>query len=216
MLTRETLSTGSYQRSFDLPEGMLWERERIVASLNQTMTSQPEPGPIWVFAYGSLMWNPLLNAERQEVAVLDGWHRSFCLRMLAGRGSKHAPGRMLALEPGGQTIALALQLSPTTLREDLTILWAREMMVGSYIPTWVSLRLASGEHVYAIAFVADPTRDQYQSDSSVAAVSPLIAAASGPMGSNANYVVNLKRSLERHGISDPYIEGIAHLIDAPA
>ncbi|MFP3656240.1 gamma-glutamylcyclotransferase, partial [Burkholderia sp. SIMBA_052] len=33
---------------------------------------------IWLFAYGSLLWNRPFEVEEQVAAVLHGWHRAFC------------------------------------------------------------------------------------------------------------------------------------------
>jgi cation transport protein ChaC len=45
----------------------------------------------WVFAYGSLIWNPDFDHEERRLAVTHGWRRSFCLgwahRSVATRSS---------------------------------------------------------------------------------------------------------------------------------
>ncbi|VFS63416.1 Uncharacterized protein involved in cation transport [Raoultella planticola] len=61
------------------------------------------PGSVWIFGYGSLMWNPALEYRETCTGTLPGWHRAFCLRLTAGRGSACQPGRMLALKEGGRT-----------------------------------------------------------------------------------------------------------------
>lgn len=95
MLTRQSPSSGAYLACFDtLPKEVLWTRERIEQSFLATMNTRPASQGIWVFGYGSLLWNPVLEFIDQQAATLHGWHRSFCLRMRM---------RMLALEPGGVT-----------------------------------------------------------------------------------------------------------------
>jgi len=163
---------------------------------------------VWVFAYGSLMWNPALDFDAREHAVLHGWHRSFCLRMVSGRGSPSAPGRMLAVERGGVTHGVALRLPSAVLAEELPLVWTREMVFGAYRPTWTAVTFADGRSVSAITFAADPARPQYRPDASVEVVTPLIASASGPFGSNADYVFNLRRALRGCGAYDPYIEAL--------
>lgn len=68
--------------------------------------------------------------------TLVGWHRAFCLRLTAGRGTAHQPGRMLALKEGGRTTGVAYRLPEETLEQELTLLWKREMITGCYLPTW--------------------------------------------------------------------------------
>lgn len=70
--------------------------------------------------------------------MLQGWHRAFCMRLTAGRGTLHQPGRMLALKEGGQTTGLAFRLPESKLREELELLWKREMITDCYVPTGVS------------------------------------------------------------------------------
>jgi glutathione-specific gamma-glutamylcyclotransferase len=111
MITRKSIQSGIYLQSFaSCPGEVLWTQEKIDVSLSETLQSRPADGEIWLFGYGSLIWNPLFEYDAREVATLHGWHRSFCLRAIAGRGSPDAPGRMLSLEPGGFTRGVALRL----------------------------------------------------------------------------------------------------------
>ena len=59
------------------------------------------PGPVWVFGYGSLLWNPGFDFEERRPARLRGWHRAFCMQLFRFRGSPEQPGLMLALDHGG-------------------------------------------------------------------------------------------------------------------
>jgi cation transport protein ChaC len=103
---RQNLKDGSYRSSLAIPAHLSWSPEQIEQSLDDMLRNRPEGGPTWVSAYGSLMWNPAIEFDVQRVGVLEGWHRSFCIRSVSGRGSPEHPGRMLALEPGGQTVLI--------------------------------------------------------------------------------------------------------------
>jgi glutathione-specific gamma-glutamylcyclotransferase len=93
MLTRLAIDSGEYLAHFEsLPN--LWPTDRIEASLVETLQRKPtETDDVWVFAYGSLMWNPMMRFDQRRVATLHGWHRSFCLRMDVGRASPEMPRR---------------------------------------------------------------------------------------------------------------------------
>ncbi len=213
MLTRQAIHSGAYLEHFESMPNLL-TREQIEASLAETMKARPADAPeIWVFAYGSLMWNPMVEFDTRCVATLHGWHRSFCLRMVVGRGSHEKPGRMLALEPGGQTSGLAFRLSHATLGEELRLIWIREMVLGSYRPTWARITLGDGTSTHAIAFVADAGREQFEADSSVATVAPLIDSASGRFGSNAEYLLELRATLAACGLQDAYIAELADALE---
>jgi cation transport protein ChaC len=211
MLNRNAISSGAYLESFDsLPREMLWTQAQIDASLAQTMQQHPqEGGDVWVFAYGSLMWNPISDFDSRRIATLHGWHRSFCIRLIAGRGTPQQPGRMLSLEPGGSTQGVALRLCGATLEEELRILWIREMVTGAYRPTWAPVTLDDGTEVCAIAFVAERGDSQYEGDARAAAIAPSMAVAAGLFGTNAEYVFKLQSALADCGMNDPYIDELA-------
>jgi glutathione-specific gamma-glutamylcyclotransferase len=209
MLTRQAIHSGEYFDHFEsLPN--LWTADRIESSLVETMKLRPaKTDDVWIFAYGSLMWNPMLHFDQRQVATLHGWHRSFCLRMDIGRASPGMPGRMLALESGGHTHGIALKLSPSTMEEELRLVWIREMVLGSYKPTWAPVTMGDGPETHAIVFVADTTREQYASDSCVTTVAPLVARAAGKFGSNAEYLFELQAALNECCLRDRYIEELA-------
>ncbi|CAN7667456.1 gamma-glutamylcyclotransferase [Caballeronia sp. dw_19] len=209
MLTRQAIHSGAYLENFEsLPN--LWTQERIERSLTDTMKLRPKDAEdVWIFAYGSLMWNPLVDFDKRQVATLHDWHRSFCLRMVAGRASPEMPGRMLALEAGGHAHGVALRLPRATTDEELRVVWIREMVLGSYAPTWAPVTLDDGTETHAIAFVADTHREQYEADSRVSTVAPLVATTAGKFGSNAEYVFKLHAALKQCSLHDPYIEALA-------
>jgi glutathione-specific gamma-glutamylcyclotransferase len=213
MLTREAINSGAYLEHFEsLPN--LWTTERIQNSLAETMQARPvDATDTWIFAYGSLMWNPMIEFDKRRIATLHGWHRSFCLRMIVGRGSHDGPGRMLALRPGGDTHGVALKLPEVTLDEELRLIWIREMVLGSYRPTWASVTLDDGTETHAIAFVADESRDQFEPDSRVATVAPLIGTATGKLGSNTEYLLKLREALVECGLRDAYVEELCNEIE---
>ena len=65
----------------------------------------------WIFAYGSLMWDPQVPVAETVVARADGYARSFCMRSIQYRGSVEAPGLVLGLDPcdGGACSGVALR-----------------------------------------------------------------------------------------------------------
>lgn len=210
MLTRESLQSGLYLEKLELPAEFRWTPELIDASLRDTLAARPsDVHEVWVFAYGSLMWNPLLDFDRRSVATLHGWHRSFCMKSIAGRGTPEHPGRMLGLESGGATQGVALRLADSQHEEELRMVWRREMVGGAYRPTWAPVTLDDGTHTRAIAFVVDPTKPLFERDASVATVAPVIARAAGSFGSNAEYVFKLEAALHECGLRDSYIDSLA-------
>lgn len=209
-IDRDTLSSGEYLQSFkDMPGMEWWSAERIEDSMQGMLACRPAGKPVWLFAYGSLIWNPQFHFVENVPALLQGWRRSFCMRLVAGRGSIDRPGRMLSLAPGGQTHGFALRLDETILEQELRMVWLREMVGGTYRPGWEVLDLEDGRSVSAIVFTAKPDCPMHEEDDSLDAITPLIAGARGAMGSNQEYVLQLDTALRTHGIQDPYIHDLA-------
>ncbi|MCF3468850.1 gamma-glutamylcyclotransferase [Stenotrophomonas maltophilia] len=86
-LNRDELSSGAYLESFGgLPEGVCLSAEQLGESLDLMLAGRPLPEQgVWVFAYGSLIWNPTMGFNDRQQATLNGWERSFCLHLIAGR-----------------------------------------------------------------------------------------------------------------------------------
>lgn len=192
----------------DIEESILWSPEQRSASLAATLAGRPDQGPIWLFGYGSLIWNPAFEFEESTPATLTGWHRDFCLRLMAGRATAQYPGRMLALTTGGETTGLAFRLLDNGLEDELALVWKREMITGCYLPTWCPVVLDDGRQVNALVFIMDPKHPLYDDDSRAEKIAPLIATASGPLGSNAQYLFSLEQAMQERGIQD---EGVAEL-----
>ncbi|QKJ86964.1 Gamma-glutamylcyclotransferase [Paramixta manurensis] len=213
MLTREFLLKADCKTAFgDIEDSLLWTGEQRAASLAATLACRPDNSPVWIFGYGSLMWNPVFEAEEIAAATLNGWHRAFCLRLTAGRGTASQPGRMLALKQGGKTSGLAFCLPEARLHDELELLWKREMVTGCYLPTWCDLLLDDGRKVTALVFVMDPRHPLYEADTCVTTIAPLIARASGPLGTNAQYLFSLEQELVKRGMDDECLRDLVQQV----
>ena len=210
MLTREDLSSeridqivadaraAGYDFFLSTPE-----RE---ASLNEALLDHPPGDEAWVFAYGSLMWNPAFEYAEVQQGRIEGWRRSFCFWTPMGRGTPELPGLMLALEDGGACEGIAYRLSPELVRSELGILWNREMLAGLYQARWVPAQLRDGRIVKAVTFVVDPDHCQYCGDLPLDRAAHHIAFAEGRRGACRDYLTNTAEHARSLGISDPYLE----------
>jgi len=185
-------------------------RER---SRRATLAHLAPGAPLWVFAYGSLMWNPTLVLDDSRPALLDGYRRRFCLWMPLGRGSPERPGLMLALERGGRCHGLALRIPPELVQPESRILWRREMLAEAYRPVWVKLRLRGGS-LPAVAFVVNPRHARYAPRIPEAAAVRSIASAEGRLGRCRDYLANLVASLDHHGIADGEMRRLFRRVEA--
>jgi len=203
MLTRDFLRNADCKTAVgSIDESMLLTPEQRAASVCCPLARRPDNSPVWIFGYGALMWNPVFDSEEARPATLHGYHRAFCLRLTAGRGTLAQPGRMLALRDGGKTTGLAFRLPEDTLLDELELLWKREMLTGCYRPTWCEPDLDDGRKVTALVFIMDPSHPQYEADTDYQVIAPLIAQASGPLGTNAQYLFALEKELNNYGMRD--------------
>jgi cation transport protein ChaC len=206
LLTRKSLTDNDLTRIFgELPEGRYLSEEALRASLQQVLSDRPVDGPVWIFAYGSLMWNPMIEFTGEMRGFLPGWKRAFSMKLDSGRGTPEHPGRMLALVAGEGTTGMVLQLGEANRDEDLFLLWRREMCTGSYLPRWENIMLDDGKSVSALVFTMNEEHPTFDANTQPEDIAATIASASGPLGTNADYLIKLHESLTINGINDPYI-----------
>lgn len=182
--------------------------EALAASLEQTLARRPANADWCVFAYGSLLWNPLFPFDDARPALLRGFHRRFCLWSLGSRGTVERPGLVLGLDRGGSCRGVVYRLPPRSAHGELALLWRREMVVGSYRPRWISVQSA-GRSVVALAFIVDRAHRQYAGRLSLTRQAQALSSAAGVFGSSADYLERARVALVTHGIVDPYLERLA-------
>lgn len=163
---------------------------------------------LWVFGYGSLIWNPAIDIAESAPAKLTGWRRSFCIDMLFGRGSPQRPGLMLALDKGGECRGIAHCITADKIESETPILWLREMMMRTYRPVWAEAEI-EGQPAEVLAFVIDQDTHLYAGNLEPSIQARRIATAEGALGSNRDDLYNCAGELKRREISDVYIEDLA-------
>jgi cation transport protein ChaC len=183
------------------------------------MTALPAAGrPLWVFGYGSLIWNPGFAPAERVVARLDGWHRSFCMRSIHHRGSEAAPGLVLALDAaaGLCCMGLALRIAPGQEAAVLSYLRARELVSAAYREAELPLNLADGRQVAALAYVVDRAHVQYCGGLAPEEQAAIIARAVGGRGPNSEYLHNTAAHLREIGIEDAELSALSARVRALA
>ena len=159
---------------------------------------------MWVFGYGSLLWNPGFEYVETALARLDGYQRSFCMRSIHHRGTVEHPGLVLALDqtPGGQCDGLAFKVAQSDQEATLAYLRERELISSAYLEKTLTVTLRSGKKVSALAYVIDPAHAQYCGDLPLAEQARIIAVAKGGMGPNTEYLFNTVEQITKLGLED--------------
>jgi cation transport protein ChaC len=183
--------------------------EQLSASLARTLAKRPKGAGWWVFAYGSLLWNPVFPVAEMRRATLRGLHRRFCLWSLASRGTPDAPGLVLGLDRGGVCRGVALRLPAPLALDELHLLWRREMVVGSYHPKWLTVTDVDGRSFPALTFVVNRKHPQYAGRLDLDDQVSVLSTACGAFGSSGDYLERTRVALIAHGIDDPYLDRLA-------
>lgn len=186
-------------------------KEEREANRRQLLSELGAGEDLWVFAYGSLIWNPAFHYAEKRVGRLYGYHRAFCIRLIVGRGSDENPGYMLGLDRGGSCNGLLYRLDPADREQESEVIWSREMLVRVYHARWVQVATGSGP-VKAIAFVVDQDAEHYAAKHRAEDIAAKMAIAEGELGSNSDYLFDLLNSLEEAGIHDRSVAHLGHLV----
>lgn len=194
--------------------GILSEEARE-ALLRETMAQVAPGSDVWVFGYGSLMWNPLIRVAESRTAHLRGFTRHFCLRQTLGRGTPEKPGLMLGLDEGGSCTGVVHRVAACDVESEIGLLWQREMLSGAYRPHWIAAN-AGSETLNALTFVVDRTHKRYEGLLSFETVASRIAAAEGVLGTNRDYLYRMAKHLAELGVADEDISRLERQVRALA
>ena len=201
-LTRSDLESNRIQQSIlRAGTGVLLSEAQLQESLGQTLLHHPPNSDVWLFAYGSLIWNPVFKFAEQRIGKIYGWHRRFCLWVSHDLGAPENRGLVLGLDKGGSCRGIAYRIAAADVSSELPLLWRREMIVGSYIPQWVSV-LDGIEPLRAITFVINRQHRAYTGKISLETTINSIATASGELGSCSDYLMQTVDGLMKAGIKD--------------
>jgi cation transport protein ChaC len=193
-------------RAAGWPVGWRLPDEQIEASRLALLGDYPEGDDLWIFSYGSLMWDPGFHFAEVRLADAVGYRRRFTLKINLGRGSPDHPALMLSLEPGeGCCRGLAFRIEADVVHAESAILWRREMLRGGYAPALVPMTTPQGP-ITALAFTSNSSHPSYVGELPPAETAAIIASGKGVLGSNREYLVQLAKQLQTLGIEDRYVE----------
>lgn len=184
--------------------------DRVVGEI---IAGAPGDG-FWVFAYGSLIWNPDFDYTEQLTAVARGWHRRFCLGWdYRWRGNREQPGLMLALDRGGQCNGVVFRLPDAAIEANMHRLIRREMSMvpSAFPPRWIPVTTPEGP-LKALTFAMNRKSGRYVGELDDEATADMLATACGFRGSMAEYLHATVSHLETLGIRDRHLWRLQEMV----
>ncbi len=121
---------------------------------------------------------------------------------------------MLALEQHGVTEGIAFRLPKADELLELSLCWRREMFSNSYTPLWVPIDL-DGRTVQGVAFTVNREQDRYRPEVSAMDTAKVVSSASGPQGTNVEYLDETLKKLAELGLKDAHLEEISRELSRP-
>ncbi|WP_282604640.1 gamma-glutamylcyclotransferase [Pelagibius sp. Alg239-R121] len=159
-------------------------------------------GDLWVFAYGSLMWDPAFHFAEVRRATVPGYERRFVLKHTYGaRGTREAPGLMAALDHGDCCEGLVFRIAAQDIETETEILWRREMIGHAYKPIFVAATLGD-QTITALAFAANHSSDVICPDLTREEQICFIASGAGFLGTSMEYLGNIVSQFAALGVVD--------------
>ena len=183
-------------------------------SLRRILDQRPPGDGVWIFAYGSLMWDPCFAVVERRSATVHGYRRAFTMWSWRARGTVERPGLGLGLEDGGgSSVGIAYRLDPAAEQKALDAAWDREMTTGIYEARWVSAETADGP-VAAITFVIDRDHQQYAGSKPIDEMAEIMAGARGTKGRCRDYLGKVVEELRKLDAPDAALVDLLARVDA--
>ena len=171
------------------------------------------PGDLWIFGYGSLMWDPGFPYVEWAPGLVYGYHRALCIYSSRWRGTPEQPGLVLGLDRGGACRGIAFRIAHSDVSASLEALWKREMSRGVYHPRLLRARLPR-RVARVLTFVANPLHPGYAGTLPTERTAELIASCCGDRGPNIEYLARTLRHLTELGVRDPNLLRVMEAIRA--
>lgn len=194
-------------------ERELLSPEALELSLQATLASEHALGDVWLFAYGSLVWNPAFEFLERRVAMVQGFHRRFCLWSRINRGTPNRPGLVLGLDNGGSCHGVVYRIAHAHREHELRLLWRREMLLGSYLPRWLTVRTVP-QTVHALAFVINHQASGFAPHMDDAQIVDVLAQGNGRFGNGLDYLRETVAGLAASGVPDHHLERLVQIAAA--
>nr|WP_067295599.1 gamma-glutamylcyclotransferase [Marinobacterium profundum] len=169
--------------------------------INRTRFRFDDNEAVWLFGYGSLIFKADFPFVQRRSARITGWSRRFWQGSHDHRGTPEAPGRVVTLieTPGEPCSGVAYLIAPEVFEQ----LDFREK--NGYLRFSTEMTFDDGSLVQGLVYIATPENSAFLGPASESDIARHIAAAAGPSGPNADYLLHLAESLRGLGEHDAHV-----------
>ncbi len=175
---------------------------------------RPRDEPMWVFGFGSLMWNPCFEYDLKVPGRVSGYDRKFHIWTTRARGTPDRPGLGLCLEDcAGGCRGLVFRLVEDDVEAAWERLWEREMGSGVYKAMWLPVETEDHGRVVALTFVVNRDHPHYAGPLPRQRMAAVMADACGQYGRCRDYLAGTIDEMQKIGVSDPELEALLAEID---
>jgi cation transport protein ChaC len=153
----------------------------------------------YIFAYGSLIWNPCFNYLWKSSAILHNYERQLCMYSWRARGTKENPGLVLGL------VNKEGAYCDSYRDEIFSSLYLRENTPSEcYDVVYLDVELINNENeiVKALCFVSKDYHEQYAKYLTNDEKIKIIIQAEGECGTTRQYLENTVISLKKEELED--------------
>ncbi|PNT68585.1 hypothetical protein BRADI_3g43137v3 [Brachypodium distachyon] len=174
---------------------------------------------LWVFGYGSLIWNPGFDFDEKILGFIKGHKRTFNLACIDHRGTPKNPARTCTLESEDEAIcwgiAYCVKGGLEKEREAMQYLERRECEYDQKISVDFykdgdSLKPAV-TGVLVFVSTPDPVGNKYYlGPAPLEDMARQIATANGPNGNNRDYLFSMEKALSNISHEDDSIIELAN------
>lgn len=182
--------------------------------LMQTKAARPRGERMWVFAFGSLMWNPCYDYDAKAAGLLKGYDRKFHIWTTRARGTPEYPGLGLCLEDcSGACRGIVHRITPEDEEAAWERLWEREMSSGVYRPSWVTVETDEYGPVVALTFIVNRDHSHYVGPMPLDDMASLMANAKGQYGLCRDYLAGTINEMAKLNVVDPDLTSLLEKVD---
>jgi cation transport regulator ChaC len=170
---------------------------------------------LWIFGYGSLLWRPAFPHSERRVGFVEGFARRFWQGSTDHRGVPGAPGRVVTLIPkaGERCWGAAFRVADSDRERVIEQLDHRERGGFERLELEVHTSGDARRSLRALVYVAGPANPNYLGPAPLATIAAQVRSASGPSGSNTDYVAGLVGALREMRVDDPHVAALAALLE---